>query len=192
MNWIENLLILAGISLDVFAAVECQGALVAKVNKKRLGLCCAFVAAWQMAALFLGNTLARLIRAADAAHDETRIGCILAAVIFFCLGIRLIVKAVRNDRVQERREERLEYQRFFKIAAATGIYTFLAGIAYGFLGTDVGRALIMIVCLTIAVVVLGMYTGYHFGFEQKTKAYIGGAVLLWMAGADIIVRYIAG
>ena len=30
MNVLENLLIIAGISLDIFAAMECQGALVAK------------------------------------------------------------------------------------------------------------------------------------------------------------------
>ena len=29
MNWIENVLIIAGVSLDIFAAMECQGALVA-------------------------------------------------------------------------------------------------------------------------------------------------------------------
>lgn len=28
MNWIENMLIVAGISLDVFATMECQGSLV--------------------------------------------------------------------------------------------------------------------------------------------------------------------
>ena len=34
MNWMENLLIIAGVSLDIFAAMECQGSLVAKINKK--------------------------------------------------------------------------------------------------------------------------------------------------------------
>lgn len=34
MNWIENLLILVGISLDIFAGMECQGSLVAKIDKK--------------------------------------------------------------------------------------------------------------------------------------------------------------
>ncbi len=28
MNWLENLLIVAGISLDIFAGMECQGSLV--------------------------------------------------------------------------------------------------------------------------------------------------------------------
>ena len=34
MNWLENLLIVAGISLDIFAGMECQGSLVKKINKK--------------------------------------------------------------------------------------------------------------------------------------------------------------
>ena len=66
----------------------------------------------------------------------------------------------------------------------------LAGIAFGFLGTNVVLMLIIIVCMTIAFVVLGVYTGYHLGFQHKTKAYVGGALLLWIAGIDVIVRHI--
>ena len=46
MNWIENVLIIAGVSLDIFAAMECQGALVAKVDKKQLSVICALIAVW--------------------------------------------------------------------------------------------------------------------------------------------------
>ena len=34
MSWIEDLLIIAGLLLDLFAAMACHGALVAKINKK--------------------------------------------------------------------------------------------------------------------------------------------------------------
>lgn len=190
MNWIENLLIIAGISLDIFAAMECQGALVAKVDKKHLSLICALIAAWQMAALFLGNYLSDLLYRNQSVRSERFVGLVIAAVIFFCLGIRLIIKAVRNERIQEHREENLGFMRFLRMAAVTSIYTLLAGIAFGFLGTNLVVMLTMMVCLTIAVVVTGMYTGYHFGFEQKTKAYVSGAVLLWIAGIDVIVRHI--
>ena len=50
MNWIENVLIIAGVSLDIFAAMECQGALVAKVDKKQLSVICALIAVWQLGA----------------------------------------------------------------------------------------------------------------------------------------------
>ena len=60
MNWIENVLIIAGVSLDIFAAMECQGALVAKVDKKQLSVICALIAVWQLCALALGNYLSGL------------------------------------------------------------------------------------------------------------------------------------
>ena len=62
-------------------------------------------------------------------------------------------------------------------------------VAFGFLETNLMVILIMIVCLTIAVVIMGTYTGYHFGFEHKRKAYVGGAILLWIAGFDVVFRY---
>ena len=58
MNWIENLLILIGISLDIFAGMECQGSLVAKVSKKRLAAICGLMTLWQLAALYIGQAKA--------------------------------------------------------------------------------------------------------------------------------------
>ena len=190
MNWIENLLIIIGISLDIFAGMECQGSLVAKINKKHLTKVCVLIVVWQLAALYIGHVLARLLYVNDLARDERFIGTVIAAVIFFCLGVRLIVKAIKNERVNEHREENLGFKRFWRMAAVTSIYTLLVGIAFGFLGTNLTAILIMIVCLTVAVVIMGTYTGYHFGFEHKTKAYIGGAVLLWIAGFDVVFRYV--
>lgn len=189
MNWIENLLILVGISLDIFAGMECQGSLVAKIDKKHLTLVCGLIAIWQLAALYIGNVLAGLLYINDLARNERFIGTAIAAVIFFCLGVRLIVKAIKNERVNEHREENLGFKRFWRMAAVTSIYTLLTGIAFGFLETNLMVILIMIVCLTIAVVIMGTYTGYHFGFEHKRKAYVGGAILLWIAGFDVVFRY---
>ena len=171
MNWIENVLIIAGVSLDIFAAMECQGALVAKVDKKQLSVICALIAVWQLCALALGNYLSGLLYRNELAHDENFVGLVIAAVIFFGPGIRLIAKAIKNEWVNERREESLDVKKFLRMTAVTSIYTLLAGIAFGFLGTNVALMLIIIVCMTIAFVVLGVYTGYHLGFQHKTKAY---------------------
>lgn len=190
MNWVENVLIIAGISLDIFAAMECQGSLVAKVDKKQLTLICALVAVWQLLALALGSFLSRLLYSNRLAHDEKFVGLVIAAVIFFGLGVRLIVKAVKNEWVNERREETLETGKFLRMAAVTSIYTLLAGIAFGFLGTNEKLMLILVTGITVMAVVTGIYAGYHFGFEHKNKAYAGGALLLWIAGIDVIVRHI--
>lgn len=190
MSWIEILLIVLGVSLDIFAAVACQGALVAKVNKKHLSLVCILIAVWQVLALMVGHLISFALYQSYQSLDEALVGEIIAVVIYWGLAIRLFVKAFRNDNFNEHLETNLGIKRFVRMCAATTGYTVLAGIAFGLLGTSIYIVVTMIVALTVLVVILGMYTGYHFGFEPKKKAYCIGAVLLVLAGADIVIRCI--
>ena len=189
MSWIEIVLITIGMSLDTFAAVECQGALVAKLEKKRLSMAVTVIALWQTIALL--SFLVTLLNQYDTQlSGEAFIGRILAILILFGMGLRMFVKAWRNERIVEKREDGLDIKKtFFSIAKGT-IFTILTGIAFAFLEADIKAVLIMIICVTIAMVIIGLYTGYRLGFEQKSKAYIGGGALLIAAGIDVIVRYI--
>ena len=191
MSWIEIVLITIGMSLDTFAAVECQGALVAKLEKKRLSKAVTVIALWQTIALLIGSFLVTLLNQYDTQlSGEAFIGRILAILILFGMGLRMFVKAWRNERIVEKREDGLDIKKtFFSIAKGT-IFTILTGIAFAFLEADIKAVLIMIICVTIAMVSIGLYTGYRLGFEQKSKAYIGGGALLIAAGIDVIVRYI--
>lgn len=191
MSWIEIVLITIGMSLDTFAAVECQGALVAKLEKKRLSMAVTVIALWQTIALLIGSFLVTLLNQYDTQlSGEAFIGRILAILILFGMGLRMFVKAWRNERIIEKREDGLDIKKtFFSIAKGT-IFTILTGIAFAFLEADLKAVLIMIICVTIAMVIIGLYTGYRLGFEQKSKAYIGGGALLIAAGIDVIVRYI--
>lgn len=186
MDWIENLLIIAGVSLDIFAAMECQGSLVAKINKKNLTVICGIVALAQLITLYLGHFLSSLFCRYRSVPDEKLLGQIIAMVIFMALGIRLMVKAIRNEHVEEHLEHHLGIRRFVRMACISGIYTLLTGIAFGFLETNVLMILIMIVVCTVAFVIGGIYTGYRVGYEAKTKVYIVGALLLWVAGLDVL------
>ena len=186
MNWMENLLIIAGVSLDIFAAMECQGSLVAKINKKNLTVICGIVALAQLITLYLGHFLSSLFCHYRSVPDEILLGQIISMVIFMILGIRLMVKAIRNEHVEEHLEHHLGIRRFVRMACISGIYTLLTGIAFGFLETNVLMILIMIVVCTVAFVIGGIYTGYRVGYEAKTKVYIVGALLLWVAGLDVL------
>lgn len=87
MDWPENLLILLGISLDIFAGMECRGSLVAKIEKKQLVLACAVVSVWQAVALFAGNLLSTfLLRKDGIAENEMFIGSVIAAAILYAWG----------------------------------------------------------------------------------------------------------
>ena len=157
---------------------------------KNLGAACALTAVWQTGAQLLGSALSGLLYKKESAGEKQFIGLVLAAVIFFFLGLRLLLKAMKNERLHERREDRPRMKRYLSIAAAAGIYTLLTGIACGFLRTGLAATLLMTAFLTVAAVIAGTYAGYRLGFVHKTKAYLCGTVLLWAAGADIFVRYI--
>ena len=167
MNWMENLLIVAGVSLDIFAAMECQGSLVAKINKKNLTVICGIVALAQLITLYLGHFLSSLFCRYRSVPDEKLLGQIISMVIFMILGIRLMVKAIRNEHVEEHLEHHLGIRRFVRMACISGIYTLLTGIAFGFLETNVLMILIMIVVCTVAFVIGGIYTVSDM--KQKPK-----------------------
>ena len=61
MNWIENILIIAGISLDIFAAMEIEGAMLADVKRKSLIIACTLVALLQLLFFFGGYAVCYLI-----------------------------------------------------------------------------------------------------------------------------------
>jgi putative Mn2+ efflux pump MntP len=167
--------------------MECQGSLVAKINKKNLTVICGIVALAQLITLYLGHFLSSLFCHYRSVPDEKLLGQIISMVIFMILGIRLMVKAIRNEHVEEHLEHHLGIRRFVRMACISGIYTLLTGIAFGFLETNVLMILIMIVVCTVAFVIGGIYTGYRVGYEAKTKVYIVGALLLWVAGLDVLI-----
>lgn len=190
MGWIEYLLIVAGGSLEIFAAMECQGSLVQKINKKQLTAICVIIAVCQLLAMYIGYFLSSFLNRKYSVADEALLGEIISIGILIGLGIRLIGKAIRNERIEEHCQVQLEMRRVLAIAGMTAGYTVLAGIAFGFLNTGLLTIMIMVAMLTIVCIVAGIYTGYHFGFEQKTKVYIVGAILFWAAGIDVIVRLV--
>ena len=190
MGWIGTLLIIAGISLDIFATMECQGSLVRQVNKKHLAFVSVIGVLWQLAILFVGYYSSDFICRKNPTTNEALLGEIVAVVIFFCLGCRLLIKAIKNERVYEHLVQKFDTRRMLQIAGATCFYTLLAGIAFGFLQTNILIVLVMIAFITVLCIVAGVYTGYHFGFEQKNKVYILGTLCLWGAGGEVLIRYI--
>ena len=102
MGWIEKLLIVAGASLDIFAAMECQGSLISRVSKKQLSIICVLIAVFQLVSMYIGYFLSTLVIKKNPVSDEALLGEILSIAILFCLGIRLSIKAVKNERIEER------------------------------------------------------------------------------------------
>ncbi len=190
MNIVEALIVILGISLDVFAVMECQGSMVAKVEKKQLLILSSSLAVGQVASLGIGNIISVLLCKSRRQVSEIFLAQVIAAVIFLGLGIYLLWKAWQNERIIEHREEKFDVFQFVRLYVKIGILTLLIGLAFGFLESNMVIILMISAILTVLVTIVGIYTGYHLGFEHKIKAYVLGGILLILGGLDVIISRI--
>lgn len=187
MNWLGNLLIIVGISFDVYAAMEVRGAMLAKIKPKILILTGLLFTLIQSVFFFGGYFITYEMVMHNEVKNADSLGCELAAVIFFVLAARLFHKALKHEEIEEKCEE-MSIKMYVRIILAGAMYTLIAGLACGLIGTNhqlpqyIIMMLLFIICTTIVVVSAGIYTGYRFGFSSKPKFYIVGTVLLGIAG----------
>ena len=111
MSWIENILIIAGISLDIFAAMEIEGAMLADVKRKSLMIASTIVTVLQLIFFFGGYFVCYELEKHQIIQNAEEIGYIVATVVFALLGIRLIVKAIKREFVQEKRRDDIQIGR---------------------------------------------------------------------------------
>ena len=189
MNWWETILVTLGVSLDIFAAMACKGAQLSKIEKKPLVKLCVLFAVWQTAALDVGSIVGSFLRMREA-NPRTGNTQIIAAVIFGVLGMLMIRKAWKNELIIERRDDGYAWKSLVVRLALISVWTLVLGVALGFLGTGTALLLTVISVATVLVVIAGLYVGYHLGYEQKTKAYAIGGVLLLIGAVDTIFRFV--
>ncbi len=185
MNLGEVLLIAVGLSLDVFAVVICRGALLSRIEKKRLLLLSAVFAVWQVGALVIGSLLGRISNMMETLEELNviwRTGSMANFVI-------LLTKAKKGRPIQETCRDSFPVKEMIFLACATSLDAFFAGIGFAFLQTSMLKETISIAVVTVLAVLFGIYTGYRLGYEYRAKAYIVGGILLVAAGVELFVRF---
>ena len=189
MNLVEVLLIAVGLSLDVFAVVICRGALLSRIEKKRLLLLSAVFAVWQVGALVIGSLLGRISNMMETLEELNVIWRTGSMAIFVILGIYLLTKAKKGRPIQETCRDSFPVKEMIFLACATSLDAFFAGIGFAFLQTSMLKETISIAVVTVLAVLFGIYTGYRLGYEYRAKAYIVGGILLVAAGVELFVRF---
>lgn len=192
MNWLGNLLIIVGISFDVYAAMEVRGAMLAKIKPKILIVTSLLFTLIQCIFFFGGYFITHEMVYHNEVKHADQLGCEMASIIYFILAVRLVHKAIRHEEIEEKREE-MSIKTYAKIIIAGAFYTLLAGLACGLIRSNqylpgyICMMLGSILCTTIAVVSAGVYTGYRYGCGSRPKLYVIGAVLLGIGGVWSLV-----
>ena len=179
-------------SLDVFAYALYKGAMISKMNWSRIAKMVAVFTVWQCGAMVLGSLISELpfveaqyVRA-EKAYD------ILSALLFFGVGVVMIVKSLGHREIIERRQDSYELGQLCAWAALTSIDSFLTGVSMGFLNTELTILILQLAVTGIVMVVTGIFIGYRIGCNMRYGALkLGGAILL-AAGVDVLFRYYGG
>ena len=190
MNLVEVLLIVIGLSINVFLVSEYEGTMLPAIKPKVIAAVCGIFFLLQIAAMYGGYQLAMVpFLRKSGSIDLKRMCYFLAVVIFFGLAAYMITKAVRREVIIEKAAE-IRYKNILAKAAIIAVYTFLAGICWGFLGHEIGLACITVACATILAVLAGTYLGYRQGAVIRPGLYLAGGLLFAAVGIDVIVRYL--
>lgn len=191
MNWLECILIVAGISLDLFATMEIEGAKLGEIKKSTLLITSGLVTLLQLGFFFGGYAICYNVSQNAVFKNSTWLGQIIAFVIFILLAVRLLIKAVKQEFVDEKRCEITRFT-YVRIIFVTSIYAIFAGCAAGFLSANVWILLTAIIVCSFLVVLSGLYTGYMMGFKGKTIFYSFGSAVLFMSAVFQILKMCGG
>lgn len=188
VSLLEIILISVGLTMDVFAYALCKGAMMSEIRKKNLFKICSIFTIWQVISMILGNLLTNIPFIAKLGTYAGQKSNTFSVLIFLGLGIYMIVKAIREKPVEEKKEEVISAKQIVIWACITSVDAFIAGIGFGFLETDFLLLVLIIGIVTITLVIIGMYIGYWMGCQfRRTAVTIGGCILLF-GGVELIIR----
>ena len=190
MSLIEILIISIGLSLDVYAVVVCQGAVLLKIEKTKLLKMSLFFCAWQVVAVAIGHAVTLIPYLADIAKNVSYVGEFISVIIFTVIGVYMLYKAWKNEGILERLSD-VNYKHLCVAAFFTSLDTLFAGMGFGLLKARFYIVALSILIITAVMVILGLYTGMRLGYEQKTKAYGIGGILLLISAIDVVLKYLA-
>lgn len=188
MSTLEIILIAIAISLDSFALTACKGAVKKKVNTSYLLAMSFLLGSWH-SAVFVGSNL--IAGTVNGTYQGFQIFAkILALFIFLGLGTRMLCNAVDSKKTAERREDKTSIKSLLLIAVITSIDAMTAGTGLAFLRIDLSDTFIPVMLVNMLSILLGTYTGYYFGSEYKSAAYVVSAEILLISGINVLIKYV--
>ncbi|MCR6546943.1 manganese efflux pump MntP family protein [Dehalobacterium formicoaceticum] len=188
----EIILLAIGISLDAFAVMTIQGAMIPTIHFFNLIKVGVLFGGWQTLVITLSSALTQRYIVSNSLMDPLYIREILGVLatgIFVFLGLYLIWKARHHYYVEEKLQERLYVRKTFRLAIVTSLDALLAGISMGIMGVSVTGLLFPFMFISVLAVFLGVYVGHWFGYEPKTNAYYLGATIILVTSLNMALSF---
>lgn len=190
MSILENTLIVIGLSMNIFLIGQYEGSMVRKIEWKAVFMICLIVGIFETFAMLGGYQLTRIPFFSLSESQDLRDFCyFVAAILFLLIAAYMIYKALRHMPVQERLRK-IGFKRIVLEVVMVAVFTFMAGIGWGFIGHNIIMATGIIAFATVLAAVFGIWTGYKQGCSGRYGIYVTGGAMLAFVGAEILVRYL--
>ena len=190
MTILEMALIAAGLSMDIFAWTACRSTLFSNVGRKKLFSFIGAFGIWELISISLGFYVAKLLRMTKLLDHSEGFIKLIAVVIFFALAVRMLLLAMGKELIDERRQDEVQFLSLMKDTSVIAARTFLVVLAVSLCNTGVIQQYALLLLLGVLMAVAGLYAGYTYGFQIKSKAYFAGFLCLLAADVEFIVRFL--
>ena len=190
MTILEMALIAAGLSMDIFAWTACRSTLFSNIGRKKLFSFIGAFGIWELISISLGFYVAKLLRMTKLLDHSEGFLKLITVVIFFALAVRMLLLAMGKELIDERRQDEVQFLPLMKDSSVIAARTFLVGLAVSLCNTGVVQLYALLLLLGVLMAVAGLYAGYTYGFQIKSKAYFAGFLCLLTTDVEFIVRFL--
>ena len=190
MSILENTLIVVGLSMNIFLIGQYEGSMIRRIEWRTMFVFCLIVGIFETFSMLGGYVLTRIPFFSSSESDDLRNFCyFVAAILFLLIASYMIYKAMRHTPVHEQLRV-IRYRRILLEVVLVSVFTFMAGIGWGFIGHSIIAATCVIAGATVLAAVLGIWAGYREGCSGRYGIYCTGGIMLAFVGAEILVRYL--
>lgn len=181
-------LVVIGISMDIFATVTCQGAMLASIQKCKVLAIGGIFCAGQILAFGVGYLVSGGLMNSGSITATNTMAQWIAGILFGCIGFHMMHQGMCFEPITEHLITRISFKEELWISLRRSLNGLLAGIACGFYNMQFWRMLVSIAGMTILMVALGYYSGFRFGTAPRSSSYIVGSTLLLITGIVILAQ----
>ena len=188
----QMIVIVVGLSLDVFAYCLYKGAMISEVRKGEITKVVSLFTGFQVGMMVIGTMITQIPALKEKYLSANRIWTFLAAVTFFALGIVMLVKAAkkRHRVIVEKKQDQFNYHVIIFWAFITSIDALIAGVGFGFMGLKLLGSLLIMAVFTAACAIAGFASGYWLGCGPMNKFVAIGGCMVLVGGVDLLVNYL--
>ncbi len=191
MIFLQMLLVVIGLSLDVFAYGLYKGAMVSKIHKANLLKMVGIFAGFQMGMMLIGAIVTMIPAIHPDYHSANRVWEIAAAILFFGLGVWMILRSFNKkyQKIEEQVNDKFDYKMIIFWAFMTSLDALIAGFGFGLLSFGLWITMLTLGIVTAASVVVGVLAGYLLGCGPMNRFIGAGGAIVIIGGIDILIHF---